>query len=107
VINYDGRRFRKVGGEDATTAVYRQDGDLVWAEFGGGKVRRGALTGTCAEDGTLTLAYTMVLATGEVISGHTVNTPVRNGDGTLVLHEEWERFGAHAATGVSYLKEVR
>jgi hypothetical protein len=105
-IDYEGRRFRRSGGGDGTVARYRQDGDLVWAEFTGGKVRRGAITGTCEPGGTLRLAYTMVLVTGEVISGHTVNTPERAPDGRLLLREEWQRYGEHAATGISYLEEV-
>jgi hypothetical protein len=106
MISYEGRLFRKAGGGDGTVARYRQDGDLVWADFAGGKVRRGTITGTCAPDGALRLAYTMVLETGEVISGHTVNVPERRPDGRLVLREEWQRYGEHAARGVSYLEEV-
>jgi hypothetical protein len=107
MINYDGRRFRKADGGDGTVARYRQDGDLVWADFGGGQVRHGSVTGTCGPDGTLRLAYAMVLVGGEVVSGHTVNTPEPGADGQLVLREEWERYGVNAATGISYLEEVR
>jgi len=106
MINYDGRLFRKAGGGDGIVARYRQDGDLVWADFAGGHVRRGTITGTCGPDGTLRLAYTMVFASGEVISGHTVNTPEQDTGGRLVLREEWERYGEHAMTGISYLDEV-
>lgn len=107
MISYEGRQFQKAGGGDGTVARYRQDGDLVWAEFTGGKVRRGTVTGTCSPDGTLRLAYTMVLNDGEVISGHTVNVPQRQPDGLLVLREEWQSYGEHATSGVSYLEEVR
>ena len=106
MISYEGKVFRKAGGGDGTFARYRQDGDLVWADFTGGKVRRGTVTGTCAPDGTLRLAYTMVLETGEVISGQTVNVPEWQPDGRVVLREEWQRFGENAASGVSYLEEV-
>jgi len=106
MISYEGRIFRKAGDSEGTVARYHQDGDLVWADFNGGKVRRGAVTGRCAPDGTLQLAYTMVLDTGEVIAGHTVNTPQRQPDGRLVLREEWQRLGRHAAHGVSFLEEV-
>jgi hypothetical protein len=106
MISYDGRLFRAAGGGDGTVARYRQDGDLVWADFAGGKVRRGTVTGTCSSDGTLRLAYTMVLDTGEVISGYTVNVPQRQPDGRLTLREEWQRFGEHTASGVSHLEEV-
>lgn len=106
MINYDGRRFRLAGGGDGTVARYRQDGDLVWADFAGGKVRRGTVTGICGPDGTLRLAYTIVLTSGEVISGSTVNTPHPQPDGRLVLREEWQRHGEHAKSGTSYLEEV-
>ena len=44
MIDYDGRQFRKAGDGDDTTALYRQDGHLVWANFRGGRVRHGAIT---------------------------------------------------------------
>jgi hypothetical protein len=49
----------------------------------------------------------MVLAGGDVLAGHTVNTPEEGPDGVLVLREEWERYGPHAETGISYLAEVK
>jgi hypothetical protein len=93
--------------DDAPVAEYHQRDDLVWAEFAGGDVRRGSLTGTCAPDGTITFAYTMVLAANEVISGRSVNTPQILDDGRIRLHERWERYGPHAETGVSHIEEVR
>ncbi|MHC0429392.1 hypothetical protein ACX6XY_04265 [Streptomyces sp. O3] len=106
-IDYDGRRFRKIDGGDGVIASYRQSGDLVWSEFTGGPVRRGFVGGTRGPDGTLLLGYTLVLTGGEVVTGRTVNTPERGADGRLLLREEWERYGPHAARGVSYLEEVR
>jgi hypothetical protein len=103
-IDYDGRRFRALGG-DGTYAEYHQRENLVWAVFEGGRVRRGTITGTCDHHGVLRLAYTMVLKSGEVIAGHSINTP-RWLAGTLVLREVWQRYGDHAATGVSYLEEI-
>jgi peptide/nickel transport system substrate-binding protein len=108
VIDYDGRLFRAVGhGPDAPVALYRQDGDLLWAEFAGGDVRRGSLSGLRSANGTLEFAYTMVLTAGEVISGHCRSTPEVLADGRIRLHERWERFGPHANHGVSELEEVR
>ena len=110
MINYDGRRFRAV--DDAAdpdgTAVahYHQIGDLLWGEFAGGTVRRGSLCGLCLPDGELEFAYTTVLLTGEVIAGHCRSTPEVLGDGRIRLSEKWERFGLHAAVGVSEIEEV-
>jgi hypothetical protein len=109
VINYDGRRFRPVNddGAEDRVAEYRQDGDLLWGQFAGGKARRGALTGTCRPDGTLDFAYCMVLESGEVISGHCVSTPRFLDDGRIALDEVWQRFGDHRSVGISRLEEIR
>jgi hypothetical protein len=110
VINYDGKRFRKVlkdPADDAPTALYRQRGDLVWAEFAGGDVRRGSLAGTRDADGVISFSYSMVLDDGRVVSGHSVNTPEVLDDGRIRLHERWERYGAHADSGISSIEEVR
>ena len=105
MIDYDGRRFRVVGPEPAASVVYRQSRDLLFAEFGGGEVRRGSLTGLCAADGSLNFAYTMVLADGEVVAGRCLSTPRIAADGRILLHEKWERYGANAASGASELEE--
>lgn len=107
MINYDGRRFQKVTSDpDAPVTLYRQKDDLIWAELTGGGVRLGSLTGKCAEDGTITMAYTMVLQSGAVISGHSVNTPEFLPDGRIRLNEKWERYGEHAERGTSSIVEV-
>ncbi|MEF9904738.1 hypothetical protein [Streptomyces sp. P9-A2] len=108
MIDYDGRRFRPAEAEaQGRTAVYRQDGNLLWGTFSGGRARRGSLTGVCAPDGSLHFAYSMVLDDGEVVSGRCRSTPEIREDGGVDLREEWERYGARAARGVSYLKEVK
>jgi hypothetical protein len=108
-IRYDNRTFKvaDADGRDVPMARYHQDGDVVWAEFAGGKVRRGSLTGTCAPDGVLRLAYCMVLEGGDVVSGRCVSTPTVLADGRIRLAEQWERYGPRGATGLSYLEEVR
>jgi hypothetical protein len=106
VIDYEGRKFRKPEGDTATVAVYHQQDDFVWGEVAGGAVRFGWTAGTREPDGTLRMGYTIVFASGEVVCGHTVNTPETADDGRLRLREVWERYGPHAATGVSYIEEV-
>ena len=109
MIDYDGRRFRPVtdgSGEESRVAVYRQDGDLLWGEFVGGRARRGVLTGRCAPDGSLNFAYCMVLDDGEVVSGRCASTPQMLDDGRIRLNEVWERYGPHAGTGTSAIEEI-
>jgi hypothetical protein len=110
VIDYDGRRFRAAGHDsddgDVPVASYRQRGDLLWAHFSGGDVRRGSLTGVCRADDTLEFTYTMVLADGSLLAGHCESTPEFLPDGRIRLHERWERYGPQAATGASQLDEI-
>jgi hypothetical protein len=107
LFSYDERRFRPEG-ETGPVVTYRQDGDLLWAEIpAGGHVRRGSLTGRVASDGAIDFAYTMVLDDGEVVCGRCHSTPLRRrGGGGIRIREGWERYGANAASGVSYLEEV-
>lgn len=110
MINYDGRKFRASHGDgdpdEAATAVYHQDGDLLWGEFSGGHVRRGSLTGRCAEDGSIDFAYTMVTDSGEIISGRCQSTPEVLADGRIRLHETFERYGRHTERGTSHIDEI-
>lgn len=108
-INYDNRRFRPVipgAPVSRQVAVYRQTGDLLWGEFTGGHARRGALAGVCRPDGRLEFGYSMVLDSGEVVTGRCVSTPRVLPDGRIQLDEDWERYGAHADTGTSRLEEI-
>jgi hypothetical protein len=108
-IDYDGKRFHPVQDDSADpsrVAVYHQDGDLLWGEFLGGKAKRGALTGTVNDDGSLEFAYCMVLDGGDVISGRCASTPHLLDDGRVRLEEVWERYGTHAASGVSVIEEL-
>jgi hypothetical protein len=109
--NYDGRVFRSRAAETADGAEvpvghYHQLADLVWAEFSGGAVRTGRLTGRCDSDGTLRLAYCQVLADGRVMAGECVSTPTALPDGRVRLREQWRRFDAAGSSGVSYIEEL-
>ncbi len=111
MINYDGRTFRSAAAETASAdgagpvGHYHQDGDVVWAEFAGGKVVRGSLVGSCRRDGVLELAYSQLLSTGEVVAGRCTSVPDVLEDGRIRLSEHWERFGPAGSTGVSVIEE--
>ncbi|WP_410578547.1 hypothetical protein [Amycolatopsis sp. lyj-108] len=76
------------------------------AELTGGGVRLGPHTGKCGEDGTIDMAYTMVLASGQVIAGHSTNTPEILPDGRIRPNEVWERYGTPGSRGTSAIEEV-
>jgi hypothetical protein len=108
MFDYDGRRFRPADqdGAEAPVASYHQDGDVVWAEFTGGRIRRGSIAGTSDPDGTLHFGYCMVLADGKLIVGRCHSFPSLLDDGRIRLTERWERYGPRAAAGVSHLEEI-
>jgi hypothetical protein len=108
VIDYNGKRFRDTAHADGDgpVASYRQSGDLLWADFSGGRVRHGSLSGVCHPDGSIEFNYTMVLADATLLAGHCESTPELLPDGRIRLHETWERYGPQAATGVSQLDEI-
>ncbi len=108
-INYDGMCFRSTEKhQDGTsvTAAYHQDGDLVWAESSGGNVRHCLLAGVCGHDGVITIGYTMILNTGQLVIGHCVSQPELLEDGRIRLREEWQRYNPVADSGVSYIEEA-
>jgi len=111
LINYDGRVFCSAAAETADAdgagpvGHYHQAGGVVWAEFAGGRVIRGALVGSCGSDGVLELAYSQLLRTGEVIAGRCTSVPSVLEDGRIRLSEHWQRFGPDASTGVSVIEE--
>ena len=110
-ISYDGRIFHSAAAETADqhgggpVGHYHQDGHVVWAEFAGGRVVRGALAGRRDRDGVLHLAYCQLLDDGSVVSGRCISYPTVLADGRVRLEERWERYGSHAGTGVSVIEE--
>ena len=109
MINYDGRVFRSAAAETAgpdgqgPVGHYHQDGDVVWAEFSGGQVVRGALIGTSGRDGVLRLAYCQLMASGEAVAGQCTSIPTVLGDGRIRLDEHWQRSGPDGPAGVSVI----
>ncbi|TDD29042.1 hypothetical protein E1218_05610 [Kribbella turkmenica] len=105
VPNYDGRVFRPVGNPpDAPTGRYHQNGKLIWAEFGGGRLYFGRLVGTCDDTGTITATYCQLATDGTATAGKLTSVPSWTPDGTLTLTEHYHRLDG--ATGTSTIEEV-
>ena len=111
-INYDGRVFASVAnsanGEVGreTRFHYRQDRDLVWADYRGGAVRRGHLLGTAAADGTLTFTYHHVNAEGHLMTGRCRSTVTILDDGRYRLNEDWQWTSGDRSRGQSVVEEL-
>lgn len=110
---YDGKRFASVAntpnGEVTGDTVfdYRQRGDVVWAEYEGGMIRKGTLVAVVGADGALDMRYQHVNVKGELMTGACRSTPEVLADGRIRLHEAWLWTSGDRSSGTSIVEEVR
>lgn len=113
MTSYDGRifgaAFNSANGEvgDGTRFHYRQDGKVVWAEYGGGSIVKGFLIATVQDDDSLDMRYEHVNKSGELMTGKCRSVPETLADGRLRMHETWEWTSGDRSRGTSTLEEVR
>lgn len=109
-VELDGKRFLnientadgEVGG--GTTFTYHQDGDVIWAEYGGGAIDRGWLIGTRQGD-QLQFRYVHMNVDGETSSGR-CHTQIEVDDtGAIRLRESWT-WESRPGSGTSVLVEA-
>ena len=93
-INYDGGRFKSVQnsatGEVSGDTIfhYRQNGEIVTAEYSGGEIARGHLIAVCDDDGSLAMRHHHVKIRGEIMTGICTSTPKPLPDGRIRLYEK-------------------
>lgn len=111
---YDGKTFRsasntangEVGAE--TLFHYHQDGNIVWAEYGGGSIVRGTLIATVTSaDNSLDMRYQHVNREGELMTGQCRSKPEVLDDGRLRMHEKWMWTSGDRSEGESVIEEVK
>jgi GNAT superfamily N-acetyltransferase len=111
-ISYDGRRFvaqqnspnGEVNGE--TVFQYHQNGSSIWAEYAGGGIVKGLLTGHVLPDKSLEFAYVHMNEAGETRVGECRSVPELLPDGRLLMHESWQWLTGDESAGESTLIEV-
>lgn len=110
-IDLDGRRFAGVtnsaDGEvgQATVFTYRQDGEVIWAEYGGGAVVRGYLVGTRTGE-VLRFRYAHLGADGQTSGGVCESKIEVTVDGRVRFHESWT-WESRPGSGTSVVEEIR
>ncbi len=111
-INYDGKKFRSVANTDngevtsQTIFTYHQQGNLVWAEYTGGKILVGRLIGILLLDGRLELRYQHINDAQELMTGICLSTPEILPDGRVQLREAWQWTCADFSNGESIVEEI-
>jgi hypothetical protein len=112
MIDYNNKHFVSIAntpnGEVTGDTIfeYRQDGDMVWAEYAGGSVRKGMLVAIVAADGALDMRYQHVNTRGELMTGMCHSTPEVLADGRIRLHEKWQWTSGDLSQGESVVEEI-
>ena len=113
VINYNGKIFRStqnsVNGEVSSETLfhYHQEGNIVWAEYSGGSIKKGMLIALVGQNSELNMRYQHVNISDELMTGTCHSKPIRLDDGRLALEENWKWTSGDMTSGYSVVEEVR
>ena len=111
--NLEGKIFRSVtntqNGEVGVETVfyYRQDGELVSAEYRGGIIVGGHLMALMRENGQLDMRYHHLNNSGKFMLGKCLSTPEVLPDGRLKFKESWQSLSGDRSAGYSEIEEVQ
>ena len=111
MINYNNKIFRAAAntpnGETSSETVfyYKQEGNILTANYQGGKIIFGHLLGLVNERGEIDMRYHQVNDKGELMTGICQSKPEILANGKIRLHEEWEWTSGDRSKGTSMLEE--
>ena len=109
---YDNKTFRSVtntlNGEVSSETLfhYHQQGNIVWADYAGGRVLKGFLIAVVQPDNSLDMRYEHVNTQSELMTGRCQSTPEYRPDGRIRLHERWQWTSGDGSSGESTVEEV-
>jgi hypothetical protein len=89
---------------DGTTLRFNQQGNIVWAEYSGGRIANGALVGV-RYGNSLDFHYAQQYSDGAIDTGRS-RAIVREADGRLQIEEHFE-WGSREGSGVNVFEEIR
>lgn len=110
-INYNNRIFKPVinseNGETSseTTFHYKQNGNILTAEYSGGKIVYGHLMGLVDESGHIDMRYHQINTAGELMTGRCHSKPEILENGKIRLHETWQWTSGDMSKGESVIEE--
>jgi len=107
-----GKVFRSVAntdnGEVSSKTIFKfsQNGNIITAEYAGGKIIAGHILATMAENGELHMRYHHLNHVGEFMLGKCISTPALLPDGRMKYCENWQWLSGDMSTGYSEIEEV-
>lgn len=111
MINYHKRRFKPIhtSANGATSSetifYYHQEGNILTAEYSGGKIIKGHLIGIVDQLGNIDMRYHQVDDEGVIMTGKCQSVPEVLDNGKIRLHESWEWTSGDYSKGNSILEE--
>lgn len=111
-MNYHNKTFRVVNNSDngqtgsETLFHYRQEGNLLYADYAGGDIKKGHLMGTVSSEGKIAMVYHHMDGSGEIKTGKCSSVPEIMDNGKIRLHETWTWTSGDNSSGTSTLEEV-
>lgn len=110
-MNYNEKIFKPIkssGNSETTNDTifrYKQNENILTAEYSGGSIKQGHLIGIVAEDGTIEMRYHQVNQSGNLMTGICVSKPEILPNGKIRLHEKWKWTSGDKSEGVSIIEE--
>jgi len=110
-MNYNDKKFRPIStsenGETSNETLfhYKQTGNMLTAEYSGGKIKYGHLIGLVDELGNITMRYHQINDKDELMTGICFSTPEILENGKIRLHENWEWTSGDQSKGTSIIEE--
>jgi hypothetical protein len=110
-MNYNNKKFRPISntenGETSNETLfhYKQTGNMLTAEYSGGKIKYGHLIGLVDELGNITMRYHQINDNDELMTGICFSTPEILENGKIRLHESWEWTSGDQSKGTSIIEE--
>jgi len=112
MINYNGRTFvsteNTANGEVSSKTLfeYKQEGNIISANYSGGEITQGTLIGLVNENDSLEFRYNHINIKNEIRGGKCLSTPEILSDGRIKLYEQWQWYDDEATEGSSVIEEV-
>ncbi len=111
-MNYHNKTFRPVQTTsnsettEDTIFEYKQEGNILTAEYSGGQILKGHLIGLVDELGNIEMRYHQINTKGKLMTGKCWSKPEVLPNGKLRLHQTWEWTSGDKSKGSSILEEM-
>ena len=112
MISYNNKVFKPVSNTEngettiQTTFFYKQEGNVLTAEYSGGEILKGHLIGLVDENGNIDMRYHQINNKGLLMTGKCISKPEVLKNGKIRLHENWEWTSSDKSKGQSIIEEI-